>query len=812
MNDNQFNIRQLIGEALRYWYVFAIAFPLILAAARFYLASTEPKYRSNALILIKDDEKSGQVNEEVLFEELGLGKKMKTIQNEIYILRSTPIMEQVVKNLSLQNQYFTKKGLRNLDLYLESPIQILDWKPKRQNAYFSGILKTSWQNTFTIEVNEKDYSGEFGKEISLPSGQLTIAQTNSKTEEGEIKILISPIKKRAKGILANLQVALANKESSSIRLALKDEHPERAHDILMELISCYNKNSIKEQTKVYANTIDLINERIRMIAEELSEAESSVEAYKSRFSMVELSAEGSMLMNEIAANTKEISGKDVQLDILNSIEKFLVDNKENFEFVPTNISITNLTLTNQLSRFNQLLGESAKMRNDLGPSHPDLKLMEKQIQNLRQTIIDNIQSIKRDLEIASLASKQRKFNLESRLRSLPKRERELIEIERQKNVKENLYLYLLQKREESAISLAVTVANSKIIEPASLSSKPVSPQKAQIWLIALFMGIAIPAGIALLLENMNDKINFQEELEKYSSVPVLGSLPFSYKESNLIIKENSRSVASEMFRLLRTNLTYINPGTPLKTVLVTSSMSGEGKSFIALNLGMTVALTGKKVLVLELDLRKPKQNRYLGMDSDYRGVVNYLVDHKVTSKAIIRNSGIHDNLDIITRGPKPPNPGELILSNRLRKLMESLEQKYDFIILDTPPIGLVADALQLKDLPQAIFYIVRAGITRRGQLGILEDIAVNNKMPNPFIILNGVRFKGIQNYGKLYAYGYSYGNGYGYGLENENGYYEDDAPQNPWWDIFHIFPQKIEEKKGAESNGKDTKKKAAIEL
>lgn len=806
MQDEKFNIRQLLGEILRYWYVFAIIFPMVIGLAYFYLKKTPPKYKAESLVLIKNDEKSGQLSEEGLFNELGLGNKMKNLENEMLVLQSTPLMMAVVEKLNLQNRYITRIGLRKVDLYKDTPVEVLDWQPHKPGKTLSGILQTDKSGSYLLDYKGQIYTGEFGKVLFLPTGKLTLSRKRSESLMAPLAIYVSNNRQRALELLDALEIAIVGKESSTLSLTIKDSSPERAHDILKELIVAYNNSTIDEKNQVYENSIDLINERIQMIATELSEAESDVEAYKSRFSMTELSAEGSILMNEIAVNNKELSEKDVQLEILNSIEDFLIKNQDRFEFVPTNISINNLTLANQLTRFNQLLAEGARMRTDLGPSHPDLKLMERQIQNLRRTIIDNIKAIKNDLQIASTASRDRKFMLESRLRSLPRRERELVEIERQKIIKENLYLYLLQKREESAISLAVTVANGKVIEPANIPSVPISPKKMQIWLIAGFLGLALPSGLALLLNNLNDKVQFREDIEKVTEVPVISMLSYNKSGKNLAIRENSRSVSAEMFRLLRTNLSFISPGDTLKTLLITSSMSGEGKSFIALNLGMTLALSGKKVLILELDLRKPKQELYMGIKKSQKGLVNFLVNPKTPPRDIIKNSGLHHNLDVITRGPKPPNPGEMILSPHLKKLIHQLKERYDFIILDTPPVGLVADAFQLKDVAEASLYVVRAGVTRLGQVEIIDDISIHKKLPKPFIVLNAVQLGSIKNYGYNYGYGYGYGYEKGYG--NGKGYFDEEQIEpgriKKLWRIMKLWFQKL--KKEEEPPKKKQKK------
>lgn len=779
MGEDRINYKLIIGKALKYWYLFAIMLLFTLGLAYLYLQYAQPKFEAEAMLLIKDEEKSSQLDEEAIFAELGLGKRKRNLENEVYVIRSTPLMQNVVEKLQLHFQYFSIDGIKKRDLYLRSPVEVVDWEPNTPDSYFSGKLTLEGSGRYHLECNKKDFAkrgfdkyefrGEFGKELKLPVGKLTLARTQFKNDAEKIGLIVTSPKARADALLDELSVSIMGEKSSTLSLLIKDTSPSRAESVLMELIHEYNQHSIEDKNQVYKNSVDLINERIGLINAELTAAEQNVENYKQRFNVLELSAEGNMLVKELSDYNRVISGTEIQLEILNGIEDFLIENQETFEFVPTNLSINNLTLTNQLSSFNDLLRQREIARKGKGPSHPDVILLERQIQNVRQTIIDNIRAMKNDLQISLSANKGLKGDLESRMRSLPTQERELIEIERRKGVKENLYLYLLQKREESAISMAVTVPSGKVVEPAE-AGDPVSPKGAQIWLIALFMGMAIPAGFVYLLSFMNDKVEMEDDIQQLTTVPVVGMLANSRKNGSLVIKEKSRSVEAEMFRLLRANLAYISPGREVKSVLVTSSISGEGKSYIALNLAVTQALTGKKVLLMELDLRKPKQEEMLNAKSKkYReatkkGIVDYLVNLSMSKDQVINQSEMHPNLDIITCGSKPPNPSELLLSNRLRELMIEMHDEYDFIIVDAPPVGLVADALQMKDLTEATMYVVRTGYTRKSHLQIIRDIAQKNKLPRPFIVLNSVPLNEPGGYGS----------GYGYAYVSSNGYYEKE--------------------------------------
>lgn len=767
MGEDKIDLTAILQKIRKYWWLYATIFPLALLAGWYILQTTLPQYEASLKLLIRDKEESGVISEESLFAELAINKKSKTLENELIVIRSAPIMAEVVKNLELQYQYIRHDGLKKKELYKDSPVRVLDWRPVEEGAGLTGMLQFNGKGGYTIKYpNKSFYGGEFGKELKLPEGVLTLSNEGKVGPDDVIELQIWSVWEAAFNNIANLKVGLETEESSIITLEMQHPNAQAVQDILMELVKVYNQSSIQDKTRVFANTIDMINERVGLLSNELSAAEQSVQSYKQRFNMMELSSEGNLVMTEISGVNKKLAEVDVQLEILNSIERFLKQNAQNFEFVPTNRAINNLTLNSQLETFNQLLSKRELDRSKLGPEHPDLKLAEKQVRNLRQTIIENIGSIKTDLEISKKSDVASMTALETRMQSLPQRERELLRIERQKDLTENLYLYLLQKREEAAISMAVIAPKSATVEPAFKPGGPVKPRKAQILLIAFFLGLALPTGIILLLEMINDKVQNEEDIERSIKVPVLAAIVKSKNKTPLVVKANKNTAIAETFRLLRANLGYSTSGEAPKTVLITSGTSGDGKSFVSLNLGMTVAISDKKVVILELDLRKPKQELYAGLESGVEGVVNYLTNNQMPLHKIIRPSKIHPNLDIITSGPKPPNPSELLLSDRLRQLVAALKEKYDFIIIDAPPVGLVADAFQVKDLPDATLYIVRAGSTRISQLQLIGDIAEKDRLPHPFVVLNGVSVNSNSGYG--YGYGYGYGSGKG------KGYYHDE--------------------------------------
>ena len=739
-----------MGKALHYWWLYVLLFPLAVGLSILYLRKTHPKYEATAMLLIKDEEKSGAVVEQAVLDGLGIKDiKKKGLENEVFILKSTPLMENVVSNLELQYEYFSIEWMKRRDISKDAPIKVVDWKPAFDNATVEGDVEFMGNGAYRLKIEDDAFQGEFGKELRLPQGKLTLSFIRSKDSNGGpvgIRVLTPNVK--ALELIEGLEVTAVGEQSSTLSLSIKDYVPSRAEAVLNELIKLYNQQSIDEKNKVFENSLNLLNERITLISQELSAAEVDVESYKRRNNLVEISAEGSLLMRDLADYNKELASTDVQLQILSSIQEFLERNKDNFEFVPTNLNINNLTLTNQLTQFNTQLSDRDRLKNQLGPSHPDIILIDKQLRNLRQSIVENIRGIKADIQLGRNAKEQLSASVENRMQSLPGRERGLLDLERNKNLKENLYLYLLEKREQSAISLAVTTAAGRVIEPAR-AFDPISPKKAQIYLIALFLGLALPSAIVFGIFSMNDKVMNEDDVQRGVAAPIAGVLAYSRKKSKVVVKENSTTAAAEMFRSLRANLAFISPGQKMQAIIVTSSIPGEGKSFIAMNLGVTQALAGKKVLLLELDLRKPSE-QFDEIESAEEGVVNYLIDTSVKLDNIIENTGLHHNFDVIRCGPKPPNPSELLLSDRLRSLINLLRERYDFIILDTPPVGVVADAIQIKDTADATMYVVRSGYTRKAQLRIINDIMQKDKLPRPFIVLNSVQLD-KSTYGGYYT-------------------------------------------------------------
>lgn len=758
--------RNLIFSYLRYWPFFIAATVFFLFSAYLYLKYTTPLYQSSIKILIKDDKNSGQLSEAAVFEDLGINAVSQNIENEIEILKSTHLMAQVVKNLGIQYRVIKKGYVRDVDLYKDGPVEILTWAPNKQPFKTLRLLLSAkaGQNAYEAVCNNIIYKGKFGSALKLPQGVLTLIRKNdfSSSSINDIYLDLNNIESVAGRLVSKLSIGLTGKRSSIIQIKIEDEHSERSRDILTELIKVYDINQINDKNRILKNTIDFLDERLNIITQEVGNVDGNVERFKSANQITDLSSEGDAIMQEANAYSKSITDITIQEEILNGIQGTLQKNPKQFEFVPSNSGLTNLTLNNLLQTFNQLLLDREKVRANLGPGHPNNGILEEQLSNLRGNIIENVGSIKRDLLTSKNALRSREMNLNSRLNSLPRQEKQLIEIQRQQSVKQNLYLYLMQKREETALKLAVAVGNSRVVEPAKAGMK-FKPKPNMIWVLALFSGILIPILIIGMLRFFSNTIKNEDDIKNNTSVPIIGILGFDKEKKSMVVNDKTRSPISEMFRLIRANLQFVGEGVNNKVILLTSSASGEGKSFVCLNLGLTLAIAGKKVLMMELDMRKPKFFNYLQLkDQNTQGITEYLVKDSLQWDSIITETGIHPRLFCTVCGPIPPNPSELILSTRFAELINKLRDEFDYILIDTPPVGMVSDALLLNKFADSSLFIVRYDKTFKSQLSIIDNIAAEQKLPRPYIVFNGVKFN---------KRGYRYGYGYGYGY----GYYEESA-------------------------------------
>ena len=754
----EFNFRATLSKYLRFWYLFMFGAVLCLGIAYVHLRYAIPQYYISSKLLIKDGTTESGVSGSKVFSDIEAFNSIKNIDNEIEILKSKSLMQRVLSELSLNISYYVKGNLNDVEIYgADVPVKIvvtkLDSVAVRSGSF---ILHLKKNNTFELEENEQISTYKYGQRISKPYGEFTIEAVSGDVAYLSNKPLIvsfNDLNILAKIYSQKLTITQPNKAASVVILGLTDAVPEKGKDIINKLVEVYNKEAVEDKNLLASTTLSFIDERLTFLTTELTDVEKNVERYKRMNEITDISSQARLYMEEASGYNKQLAELGVQIDVLESIEGYLNKQGSQYSLVPSSLTIQDPTLNKLIARFNELQLERERMLRTTQATNPLVQNMSDQLLSLRTSILENLRNIKSSLSISrkNLQSKSGQFG--SRIQKVPAIERALQEISRQQGVKESLYLYLLQKREESALTLASSISTSRTIDAAEAGDFPISPKRTTTYLIALLIGLSVPFFGIYLMDLLNDKVLSKKEVQQLTATPILGEIPHSNLAEGLSITKEERSLVAEFFRLIRANLQFATVGKANKVLMVSSSMSGEGKTFFSLNLGASLALTGKSVVVVSFDLRKPKLMKSMGL-SEKHGVTNYLVSADMPLDEVIVPAAAVPGLFLIGSGPVPPNPTELMMSTKVAELINSLKERFDYIIIDTAPIGMVADAYTLAHLIDSFIYLVRARYTQKVQLSIIDDIYQHSKFPYPMIVLNDVRrAPGLK-------YGYGYGDEY----------------------------------------------------
>ncbi|WP_299987934.1 polysaccharide biosynthesis tyrosine autokinase [uncultured Pontibacter sp.] len=763
-NSESLDIKGLIMRYLRYWYLFVIGVALALTAAHLYLRYSTPVYSVKATILIKDESGADLANSGVFGDLAGL-KANKSFSNEVLIIKSKGLMERVLLELGLEVSYFGEGRIKSPELYGgRSPIKAVITQLDSAGLGRSFVVEVESGNTFSIwEGENKVSTHKFGEQIKKSYGSFTIVADSDLMDDKGRRVLVrfNDLRKLASRYSKQLGVKSVNEFATVMELSLTDPVPAKGKDILNKLIEVYNRETISEKNLAVTKTIQFIDERLVYLTAELSDVEQDVQEYLQENRIIDQSASGGLYLSTAHGLNQQITENEIKLEILESVESYLQKEENKYELVPTSLDISDQTLGGLIGNFNELQNQRRRLGRSVTENNPVLRNVNEQLEVLRLNILENIRNIREGLLVVrrNLEANARQF--ESQVRQVPSMQRELTKISRQQGVKEGLYLYLLQKREEAALSQAITPSNSRVIDPAAAGGSPIEPQSTNIYLMALLAGLAIPFAGIFLRDMLNDTVQEVRDVEKATTTPILGEIGHNNTEEMLVISQQSRSSSAELFRLLRANLQFAAGGKENKVILVTSSMSGEGKTFFSLNLAASLMMTGKKVVVLGFDLRKPKLTQGVNLPNNI-GITNYLISDSVQIEDMIQFAPDMPELAIIGSGPIPPNPAELMLLPKIGVLIDELKAAFDYIILDSSPVGQVADTLALAPYIDSSLYIVRYNYTHKKQLQIIDDLYKSRKLKHPMIVLNDAK--------KSNSYGYSYGYGYGYG-----NYYEEES-------------------------------------
>lgn len=774
-------IQDLFYLCLNKWHWFAISLALCLGVATFYLLRTPSVYVRTASILIKDDSKGKSSSTDMeSFSDLGLFTTNTNVYNEMGTLKSPDIMREVVSRLHLEMNYQTDGRFHKQTVYgNQLPVQVvIPNLSENESATFElhlakdgAVELSSFTRNGTEIENDGFVKGNLNDSIQSPLGPIVVipsAAYSGKTES-TIYVTRQSLSAASAGCSANLTISQNDEKSNIITLSFQDVSTQRAEDVLNTLISVYNENWVRDKNQIAVSTSMFINERLGVIEGELGNVDDDISSFKSEHLLPDVQAAASMYMTQANEANTAIRELNNQAYMARYIKNYLTDENNKYQLLPANSGIENASLSTQLNEYNTKLLERNSLVSHSSVKNPLVREMDKSLDDMRSALITSI-----DNQMVALRAQIRSLEAiggqaTSQIASNPKQSKYLLSVERQQKVKESLYLYLLQKREENELSQAFTAYNTRIIAKPGGSMIPTAPVKKNILLVAFALGILIPVIIVFMRENMNTRIRGRKDLEGLS-IPFIGEIPLairgkkkvkSHEAHTIVVKEGNRDIMNEAFRVLRTNLEFmIGKDQSSHVIVVTSFNPGSGKSFLTMNIAMSLAIKNKKVLVIDGDLRHASASAYF--HSPKIGLSNYLGGQVGRISDIIITDEKHASFSFIPVGTIPPNPTELLFDDRLREAIDTLKQQYDIVLIDCPPVELVADTQIIEKLADRTIFVVRAGLLERSMLPELENIYREKKYKNMSVILNGTEGSGGR-YGYRYGYQYGYGSGSYYG-------------------------------------------------
>jgi len=762
-SDETINIRAEIEKYLIHWKWFVLGGILVLTLAFLYLRYATPQYNVSAVILIKDDKKSGVSAELAAFEDLGvLGGSSQNIDNEIEIIKSRKIFGDVIKNLELNISYFTQGRIKESEVYINTPIKV-GFLKKEENFYrldsaFSITKISGSKFELFSEKNESQGSFAFDEIIQSDLGSFKVSRRSieKKFEDNEtVKIVISSLNRLIDGYKRNVSISPVNKKSSVVKLSLKNTVKLKAEHFLDSLVSAYNRDAIYDKNLVSEKTKTFIDDRLKLVKSDFDNVNLQLKDFKTTNKVTNIEAESELVLKSIVDNNKSIIETSIQLSLVNSLYNDLINNTTANNLLASNLGLDDMSIAASIAEYNKLVQNRLRLLRTASELNPTVINVTNQISGVKSSLIKSLNNSKKGLELTLDQLNKEDQKIKSKISGVPIQELELGKIKLQQEITSGLYSYLLKKKEETAISLAVTVPNAKIIDKAYGSDIPVSPKRSIIYLAALLLGVLIPFVIIYLKNLFDTKIHNKKDIEENLSIPFLGDVPRSDEKSKIVIGNDARSSTAEAFRLIRTNLDFMmmDKKGESKTIFITSTTSGEGKSFISINVAASLALSGKKVLLMGMDLRAPKVTEYLGL-SDRKGVTNYITNDELSVDDLVFKLDGFENLDIISSGVVPPNPAELLMTKRTENLFTIIKEEYDYIIVDTAPVNLVTDTLLIAKYADMFMYVARANYLDKRLLTIPQSLYNEKRLPNMAMVLNDTDPKR--------SYGYGYG-GYGYG-------------------------------------------------
>jgi len=782
--------REIIFRYIRYlpWVIISVSLALVVAYVK--LRYSTPIYTvAGKLLVTGQTQYGGRDKFDDIFAMQGSNNKLN---DEIEIIKSRNMAERVVRSLGLQKQVYNKGKIRSSIVHpADVPFNFEILSIADSSYGFNVLVTFTGENQFLL--NEKPRKYYYNEVITFPNFSFRI------TDNGKDRRIFSsndfivgwqPAENLAPGLSGGINVVRINDVTNVLNLSYATENPRLGVDVVNQYMKEYQQASLEDKKQIAAQTLSFIDDQLDTVFHELGGVERNLQKYREKNKVFKPEIQAQLTLNEYSQTNNEQSKLEVKIKVIDYLVNYLSDAKNQFKLIPSVLGIDEPSLVQQITEFNKIQLERETALKTTAQNNPRILNMEAAIERLRLNMLETLKNVRQTetLAMEQLTGKTQEAN--RLITAIPSKEKQMLEVTRQQTILQELYQYLLQKKLETAIASASTISNIKVIEPALESDIPVSPNKKAIYIIAIFIGIAIPAGIVFLREYLDDKVKSKHDVQQITEAPILGEIGHADEGEALVVTRNNRKVIAEQFRIVRSNLQYILPKVDKPVLLVTSSFSGEGKSFISTNLGSVLALSGKRTVILEFDIRKPKIMKGLGLH-ERKGITNYIVGNLDLQDVIYPVPDV-DNLFVIPCGPVPPNPAEMLLSEKIEQLFSHLRTRFDAIIIDTAPVGLVSDAITLSRYADASVYIIRHGYTLKKQVQLIDDLYRKNKLPFLSIVINDIQAQG--RYGGYYGYaGYGYGYGYGYGVNgSDSGYFENGktSKRKGWKKMMSGFAKK----------------------
>lgn len=756
------NYRSLLYRYRKNWYWFVLTLAVFLALAYVQLRYSVPEYTTTGTFIIEDPLDSDGVSARNLTQQLGY-YDVQSIDDELNIIRSRTLMAEVVKNLGLNLQAVHEGKVRDTDLYKPSnfdlaPIDSLS-SVDEKTTYGSAVLHgTSFRDLHFIRGNDT-IPYELGEPFRLGNQYFAFRATaatdlNEVNEEG----FTYHIKYRdpldvAGGMVGRLKVR-AEGQSNTVKMTYTDTDPDRAADVVNELINVYNEKTIRERSLTGEQTVAFIDSRLNYVSRQLNSVESSVAGLRRREGLVlDQSVRGADVLAQLNEADAQLSELEVRKSLIEDLRNSLNSGAEDYTPLTVTSEIVEGGMSSLIDKYNQLIFEREQNLEVATAENPVVFTYDERLTNLRQTLRRSVETIHRETSERAERIKARVKPLEARMNQMPEDERRLVQVLREQKIREGLFVYLMQKREEAALTVAAQIPNTRVIDPATPRRTPIAPKPMQTYILAIGMGLLLPGLSVFLREALDTKLQLERDLTEAVGLPVFGRIAKSSKKASIVVSRDNRSGVAEMFRLLRTNLSFMLPRDRSAVILLTSGVSGEGKTFVSSNLGYSLALGSRRTVLVGADLRKPRLSSALQSNDAPKtnaGLSSYLVGESAYEDLLLPTE--NDKLFYIQSGPIPPNPSELLLRKELGELIQRLKEDFDVVIIDSPPVGLVTDALLFKEFVDITMYVVRLGYTPKASLEVVADLGQKEKLPNIGLVVNGL--EPTRDYGYGYAQGY----------------------------------------------------------